>query len=503
MSVSSLQILLPFLILIPFLGAAAGCLLPVNWRSMAGLGSVIVTALISLLVVTQLAASGPLEHRIGDWSPPLGIRLILDGWGAVFLLLTSVVSIPLAFFARTFFTRPDIAPQARLWFWPLWLLVYGAINGLCLSADLFNLYVLLEIITLGSVGLAILSGQTKAYRAGLRYLLAALTGSMAFLMGVTLLYGLHGVLDLHLLGARISGLPLENLALGLLTVGLIIKTALFPFHFWLPGAHSAALPPVSALLSAIIVKASFFLLVRIYVIVYPGQVSFAAGQVLGAMGAIAVVWGSYQALRQTQLKRMVAHSTVGQVGYLFLLFPFITAPVATETLAFAWTGCTYQFLAHGMAKAAMFLAVGLVVLAVGNDDKGSLLNMVGRRPMTTFTLALAGISLIGLPPSGGFIAKWMLLKASFASGQWWWVPMIVWGSFLTAGYVFMVLRIAFAPAPPGKPLREVPASLEITAFILGLAAFIIGLRAEEVMALLEIGFLPFAPQDDPSILSHE
>lgn len=116
--------------------------------------------------------------------------------------------------------------------------------------------------------------------------------------------------------------------------------------------------------------------------------------------------------------------------------------------------------------------------------------------MTTFAIALAGISLIGLPPSGGFVAKWMLLKASFASGQWWWAPMIVWGSFLTAGYVFMVLRIAFAPAGNSTPLRRVPRSLEVTALLLGIGAIVIGLRATEVLALLDVA-APYAEAVDP------
>lgn len=480
--------LLPLCLLVPFAAALLAATVPPRWRSATGLIGSVLSAATSLALVSLLPVYGPTTHEIGDWSPPLGIRLHLDGWSAVLLLLTNLMSLPLAFYSRSFFHSPKVPVRAKEWFWPLWFMVWAALHGLFLSADLFNLYVALEIIGMGSVGLAVLSGKTAAYFAGLRYLLAALAGSLAFLMGVALLYALHGQLDIHLLHDSLSGHPLESLALVLMVLGLMIKTALFPFHFWLPGAHSAALPPVSALLSALVVKASFFLLVRIWVQLYGDHVTFAAGQIIGAFGAVAVVWGSYQALRQTRLKRMVAHSTVSQIGYLFLLFPLLGSGLTGEVASYAWTGATYQVLAHGFAKAALFLAVGLIIIAVGNDEKDSLLNMVGRLPMTTFTLALAGISLIGLPPSGGFIAKWMLLKASFASGQWWWVPMILWGSFLTAGYVFMVLRIAFAPAPPDKPLRKVPPVREITALILAVMAVLIGFRAEEVMLLLGLDF---------------
>ncbi|MCH8540032.1 MAG: hypothetical protein LAT58_04590 [Opitutales bacterium] len=481
------QWLIPFCLLLPFSGALLALVVPVAWKNAVGLVvSFLLFGVILLLAVTVME-NGVLSLSLGGWDPPLGIGLRADGLAMVFVLLTGLVGVPVGIYAACWYSAGDEGKRATELFWPLWLFVWGAMNGLFLSVDLFNVYVLLEVLGLAAVGLAVLSGQSAALIAGLRYLLAALVGSMAYLMGVALLYASYGFLDGRLLGEAITGGWTDQLAFALLIVGLLIKTALLPFHFWLPGAHSSATPPVSAILSALVVKASFYLILRLWVDVFGGTVTYAAGQMLGWLGAVAIVWGSYQALRQEHLKRMVAHSTVSQIGYLFLMFPLLTVAANDQWAAQVWTGGVYQVLAHGLAKAALFLAVGIVVLAMGNDRKDSLLNMVGRMPMTTFALALAGVSLIGLPPSGGFVAKWMFLEASLASGQWWWAPMIVWGSFLTAGYIFMVLRMAFAPAPKEKRLRRVPPALQITALGLAVMAILIGLRAEEILQLLEVG----------------
>ncbi len=465
-------------------------LLPARLRAPTGLAVAAVTAAAAVALAWQVAVDGMIRHNLGGWDAPLGIGLYADGLSCVFLVLTGVVGLLVSVYARSFFSLPEEQEGATKLFWPLWLILWGALNGMFLSADLFNLYVTIEVVGLAAVALTVLSGRPPALVAGLRYLLAAIAGSMAYLMGVALIYGSVSALDLQVVAQSIEGGSSLRVAFGLMIAGLLVKTAVFPLHFWLPSAHSSAQAPVSAILSALVVKASFYLILRLWVDVFDGSVTVAAGQALGALGAAAVLWGSYQALRQRRLKLMVAHSTVGQIGYMFLLFPLITLAhqggADAPWLIHAWTGGIYQALAHGLAKAAMFLAVGVFVLAVGSDDREATVDLVGRLPMTTFALALAGVSLIGLPPSGGFVAKWMLLKATFTSGQWWWAPVILIGSFLTAGYVFMVLRQAFAPTKTPIQLKPVPRAMEVTALLLGAAAILIGFRAEEVLFLLDV-----------------
>jgi multicomponent Na+:H+ antiporter subunit D len=435
---------------------------------------------------------GAQRQALGGWEAPLGIGLYADGLSVFMLVMTAVTGVFVTLYSQAWYpaTKQASWHESDL-FWPLWLFLWAALNALFVSADLFNVYVVLELATLSAVALATISGKIEALRAGLRYLLAALTGSMLYLMGVALTYASFDALDMHLLADVIERGGTASLALTLMTVGLLLKTALFPLHFWLPPAHASAPAPVSAVLSGLVVKGSFFILLRLWFEVFENTVTFAAGQMLGALGAAAIIWGSFQAIRQERLKMIIAHSTVGQIGYLFLLFPLITARTGRELpwLVEAWTGGLYQALSHGLAKAAMFLSAGIIIMAMGTDNMRSMRNIAGRLPVTTFAFGLAGMTLIGLPPSGGFVAKWMLIKAIIASNQWWWLPIVVGGSLLTAGYVLIMLRHTFVSAEKEAMLERVPLLMQVSALLLAMAAIVIGLRVEEPLALLRVGRL--------------
>ena len=244
------------------------------------------------------------------------------------LLLTQGVALPLAIHARAYFKAGD---PAGVWFWPLLGFLLAGLNALFVSADLFNLYVTLEMVGLAAVGLVAAGGGTQQVAAALRYLFATLLGSGAYLLGVALLYGAYGtVSSATLLPLVTAEAPrLVWIAAGLMVTGLLLKTALFPFHFWLPPAHGGAPAPVSALLSALVVKASFYLILRLWL--GPLQAllpSFA--WLLALLGAAAIFWGSWQAIRAVKVKRLIAYSTVAQLGYLFLIFPLLPAPGALQ-----------------------------------------------------------------------------------------------------------------------------------------------------------------------------
>jgi formate hydrogenlyase subunit 3/multisubunit Na+/H+ antiporter MnhD subunit len=276
----------------------------------------------------------------------------------------------------------------------------------------------------------------------------------------------------------------------LITAGLAVKTALFPLHFWLPRAHASAPPPVSAVLSALVVTGSYYVVLRLWLEVFSGTLNAAAAQIMGALGAAAICWGSLQAVRQRHLKPMVAYSTVAQVGYLFLLFPLVGLGGGAAPWAHAaWSGGVYQAVSHAFAKAGMFLAVGGIARAVGNDRIVGVRGIATHMPLSTYAFGLAGMSLIGLPPSGGFVAKWQLLTASFGSGQWWWGIAILAGGLLTASYVFLVLgqELSQADEDRAHEFARVPPAMEWAALALALVAFLLGLRALEPLELLGIG----------------
>jgi formate hydrogenlyase subunit 3/multisubunit Na+/H+ antiporter MnhD subunit len=272
-----------------------------------------------------------------------------------------------------------------------------------------------------------------------------------------------------------------------MTLGLLTKTAIFPLHVWLPPAHANAPAPVSALLSALVVKGSLYLLLRLWLWVFPAALTPPVAQLLGLLGAAAVLYGSLLALCQTRIKLLVAYSTVAQLGYVLLLFPLAGA--------LAWGGAVYQILSHAFAKAALFLAAGNILQAWGHDRLRELSGLTRTLPLTLYAIALAGVSLMGLPPSGGFIAKWLLLRAAIESGQWWWAVIILVGGLLAAAYLFRLLQCGFI-SQPGLPAgesypRALPRSLEIIPLLLAAVALGLGFIGTPTLALLNVGS-PFA-----------
>jgi formate hydrogenlyase subunit 3/multisubunit Na+/H+ antiporter MnhD subunit len=399
-------------------------------------------------------------HQLGSWQTGLGITLRADALSSILLLMSMMVISAATFYASAYFSDP--VKSAR--FWPLWLMLAVALNALLLSGDLFNLYVTLELLGLSAVGLTALSDSRAALQAAIRYLSIGLLGSLVFLAGVALVYGGHGTLDLLALSGKDHALPLSQVAIALMTAGLLIKAALFPMHFWLPSAHASAPAPVSAALSALVVKVAVYILIRLWVDIFDPALTPMAALLLGVLGAIAVIWGSWQALQAQRLKLMAAYSTVAQVGYLFIFLPLMIALPAGPARDAAFTALVLMALTHGFAKSAFFLSVGVIQQYCGHDRIEELGGTARALPLTLFVIALSGVALIGLPPSGSFIGKWQLISSSIEAGQWWWVLVIAVGSVLATGYVFRILGHAFGPGESiGRVMNwgreEIPALL--------------------------------------------
>jgi hypothetical protein len=274
---------------------------------------------VAILVVLP-ASDDPIVYLLGAWPPPLGIALRADALSAVMLAVTAVVITAVAAFAAADFSPVAAQTRATFAFWILLLAIWGALNTIFLGGDLFTLYVALELLTFAAVPLVSLEGRSETLQAALRYLLFALAGSVLYLLGAALLYGQYGTLDIVLLSQRIGTEPAVLVAAALMTTGLLAKTALFPLHLWLPPAHAGAPAAASAVLSGLVVKGSFFIIVRLWFNVMSGLPGFAATQLLAALGGAAIVFGSVVALRQERLKLLIAYSTLAQIGYLFLMF---------------------------------------------------------------------------------------------------------------------------------------------------------------------------------------
>ncbi len=447
---------------------------------------------LALVIFADVWRSGQrLIYVVGDWQPPLGIALRADGLSAAMMVAMAIVICAVAVFAHADFGARSGAVETRapFAFWILLMAIWGAMNIVFLGGDLFTLYVALELLTFAAVPLVCLDGRAETLQAALRYLLFALLGSIFYLAGTALLYGSYATLDIVLLSRQVHMEPATLDAATLMTVGLFAKTALFPLHLWLPPAHAGAPAAASAVLSAVVVKGSFFLVVRLWFDVMPGLLGPAGAQLFGALGAAAIIVGNVVALRQQRLKLLIAYSTVAQIGYLFLMFPlaFDTASAQLQSGG-ALTGGMLQAISHATAKGAMFMAAGLVYAALGHDRIAELSGIARAMPMTMFAFALGGVCLIGLPPSGGFLAKWLLLDAAVTTRQWWWAVVMLAGGLFTSGYTFIVLSRALAPAEQPLKLRIiVPRYQEAAALTLALASLLLGLVALGPVDVFEVG----------------
>jgi len=479
--------LLVLAILLPSAGILLSLALGGRFAERVALGIMPVGLAIAIAVSILVWRSGaPVVYNLAGLPPPLGIALRADGISCVMLVTAGLVIAAAALYARANFATPADGTEARapLAFWIMLQAIWAALTILFVGGDLFNLYVALELLTFAAVPLVCLGGKPETLVAALRYLLFALFGSVFYLLGAALLYGAYGTLDIVLLAERVRPMPAVWLAAAVMTAGLLAKTALFPLHLWLPPAHAGAPPAASAVLSGLVVKGSFFLTVRLWFYVLPALPGGAAEAALGTLGSAAILFGSVLALSQPRLKLLIAYSTLAQIGYLFLIFPLASG--AHPWIADGWGGGMMQTLSHAFAKAAMFMAAGLLAESLGHDRIAEFAGAGRAMPATFFALGLGGLSLMGLPPSGGFAAKWMLLRASVAAGHWAWAAVMLAGGLLAAGYVYRILAPALsdgAVVPKSPPQR----SRERVALALALVAVALGFAPQSFFDFLQIG----------------
>jgi formate hydrogenlyase subunit 3/multisubunit Na+/H+ antiporter MnhD subunit len=306
---------------------------------------------------------------------------------------------------------------------------------------------------------------------------------MLYILGVELLYAAHQTLDLQQLRARLQPGLSAGLAAALMTTGLLVKTAVFPLHFWLPPAHGSAPAPVSAALSALVVKAGFYLLARLWLDLFGGLPWQAVPTLLGALGAGAVLWGGVQALRQQRLKPMIAYSTVAQLGYLLIALPLAAGASASGAAGGALTAAVLLAASHAAAKASMFLCAGSLLGAYGHDRIDALAGFGARLPLTATAFALAAVSLVGLPPTGGFVGKYLLVEAAVRAGAWGSVAVVLAGSLLAAMFLFHALSRAFVDEREA-PQAAAPTAPQLVSLALALLAVALALAGAPLSDLL-------------------
>jgi len=431
--------------------------------------------LAAALALVEVLAGGSQQLLVGGWAEGLAIRLRLTPLAALLLLFTALLHLLVALYA----TRIAHAAGGED-FWPLSCLLQAALAALWLSADLFNLYVTLELLALCAVALVALAGDA-AWKPALNYLLLSLAGSLAYLLGVALLYGRYGVLDIPSLAALAEADAATRTALLLASLGLMLKAALWPLHLWLPPAHAAAPTAVSALLSALVVKGPLYILWLLWSEIAPAELGREAGGLFAAAGVLALLAGGWSALRAPLLKSLVAYSTVAQLGYALLALGLLLQLQDPRLHAALWL----FVLAHGLAKASMFLAAGELKSILGSTRVRGMKGASQNVPVALTAFAVAGGSLIGLPPSGGFVAKWLLLEPLLAEPRLWpWAFGILLGTLLSAAYVMRVVSHGFDRARPNPPSLRADRPAQWLALLPALLVWCLALVSEPLLSWL-------------------
>ena len=463
----ALQVVVPLI-------AAALCLilsrLPVAW--LITFAASAVSMLVSFLMLEEVLQSGVIDYAFGGWAAPFGIAYRVDIVNAYVLMIVSTISTVISVFARVS-VASEIEAHNQGFFYTAWLLCLTGLLGIAITGDAFNLFVFLEISALASYVLIAMGADRRALTAAYQYLIMGTIGATFILIGVGLLYALTGTLNMLDLAVRLPEVADSRTArtgFAFLTVGLGLKIALFPLHLWLPNAYAYAPSAVSAFLAATATKVAVYVLLRFVFSVF--GVEFALGAMplalgLAVLGSIAVLSASTVAIFQQNLKRMLAYSSVAQIGYLVLGVSLATPAGLTATLLHLFN--------HALMKGALFVALGCIAWRIGSSRLEDFAGLGYRMPWTMGVFVVGGLSLIGIPLTAGFISKWYLVLASLEKGWWPVTVVIIAGSLLAIIYIWRVVEKAYLVKPPAQTAKaEAPVSMLVPAWLLAIANLYFG-----------------------------
>ena len=446
----------------------------------------IFTLLASAQMLIATLDGNILTHTFGGFLPPYGIAYrVAPSNALIALLIASIFSVILLYSKQSILKelhgcRLDI-------FFALCLLLLSGLMGVVLSDDLFNIFIFLEIASLSGYALVAFKPGGPAALAAFRYLVVGTLGATILLLGISYIYALTGTLNLSDIAERLPEV-IENRAVlaafAFIGIGLMLKMALFPLHQWLPDAYTQAPSTVSALLSAIPTKVSLFLFITLFFRVSQIHTSTHVEHfdtILLTLSSAAILFGAIVAINQTNIKRMMAYSSIAQIGYMTLGLGL--ASVAGMTASFI------HLFNHALIKGGLFLALGGVVYRYGNADIQSFAGLGKRMPWTAAAIALGGMSLIGVPLTNGFISKWFLVSALWKQGYGVLVVLVLFSSLLSVIYIWRIIEKMYLQTPAAENLTtfdEAPPMLLIPTWTLIVLNLYLGVQASGLVQVAEL-----------------
>ena len=463
-------------VVVPMLSAAVVMLL--KPRGLAWAASTATSLFAFAIAVTMTLATlegETLSYLMGSWPAPYGIELRVDAFSALLLLLVTGAS-SIALLAGYQSIARDIETERQPLFYTAWLLALAGLCGILVAADAFNIFVFMEISSLASYVLVAGGPDRRALPAVFKYLIMGTIGATFYLIGVGLIYLMTGTLNLADMEFRIHDVADQKpilVAAGFITVGLALKAAVFPLHVWLPNAYTYAPNMVTVFLAACATKVSIYILLRFNFFVFQPHLVGHDSQFayfLMPLSLLAILVASGVAMFEPNLKRLLAWSSVAQIGYITLGASMVSVPGITAALLHIFN--------HALAKGALFLAVACLGMSVARMRIDSIGGIAQKMPWTMGAFVLAGLSLIGVPGTAGFISKWYLISAAFRSDSlgWMLVAVIVISSLMAVVYIWRVVEAAYFQAPdPDSSAIEAPLPLLLATWSAVLLNFYFGL----------------------------
>ncbi len=414
--------------------------------------------LIQTVSLGLLGQTAKVHYAMGNWEAPIGIEFVIDPLNALLAMLIAFLAMCTAIYCIKFQKNKSWIQSGG--FYTLIGLLTVGLCGMTVTGDVFNLYVFLEVASISGYGLIALGGK-KSILAAFRYLLIGTIGASFYLIAIGMLYSLTGTLnmaDLSVLIQRHMDNPLIILACACLIASFGIKMSIWPFHVWQPDAYSYAHPGASPLISGAMSKVPAFAMIRFFFFIFGVQhwVVDNALFLLGIIGAIGMIVGSVMAMAQTDFRRMLAYSSIAQLGYVAL-------GIGLGNF-YGISGGFLHILNHIFMKGGLFLIIGAIQYRFGIVDYRQFGQLHKKMPLTCFALVVAALSMVGIPPTGGFFSKWYLLLGALDAHMYPYIIVLVVSSLLNAFYFLRVLeRIFISPASPAtaEDKGEVPKKLEL------------------------------------------
>lgn len=458
----------------------------------AGLAWAAATAVASLCFAIAIAMAGAvlggqtLVYAMGSWAAPYGIALGVDAFSSLMTLIVSGAALAALLMARESINQQIEARRQPL-FYAAWMLVLSGLLGIVVSADAFNVFVFMEISSLASYVLIAGGPERKALPAVFSYLIMGTIGATFYLIGVGLIYMMTGTLNLADMADRVAGvteLKPVLVAAGFITVGMALKAAVFPLHVWLPNAYTYAPHAVTVFLAACGTKVALYVLLRFDFLVFQPNLDGHAlkfGYFLMPLALTGIIIASGVAVFETRLKRLLAYSSIAQIGYILLGASLVTAPGLSAALLHMFN--------HALAKGTLFIAAAAMALRLPGLELSDLSGVGRRMPVTMGVFVVGALSLIGVPGTAGFTSKWLLLLAAVGNGplSLLLVVAIILGSLLAVIYLWRVIEIAYFGADPAPNMSrtEAPTSILIVAVLAAASNVYFGIDAQLPASLAE------------------